>query len=69
MLSLSANPQDVLRETMKVYDLLKGVKLRASDFLVIAAYIIATQSDASDYRNVVTRTRSFYDGMKARHFF
>ena len=69
MLSLSANPQEVLRETMKVYDLLKGVKLRASDFLVIAAYLIATQSDASDYRNVVTRTRSFYDGMKARHFF
>ena len=69
MLSLSANPQDVLRETMKVYDLLKGVKLRASDFLVIAAYLIATQSDASDYRNVVTRTRSFYDGMKAQHFF
>lgn len=69
LLSLSPNPQEVFSETLKVYDLLKGVKLRASDYLVLAAYQIASQSDASDYWNVVTRTRSFYDGMKARHFF
>ena len=36
---------------------------------MLAAYQIAAQTDASDYRNVVTRTRSFYDGMKARHSF
>lgn len=69
LLSLSPNPQEVFSETLKVYDLLKGEKLYASDFLVIAAYQIAAHSDASNHRNVVSRTRSFYDGMKARHFF
>lgn len=69
LLSLSPNPQQVFSETLKVYDLLKGVKLRASDFLVVAAYQIAAQSESSDYEHVVVRTRSFYDGMKARHFF
>lgn len=69
LLSLSPNPQELFSETLKVYDLLKGVKLHASDFLVVAAYQIAAQSDASDYWKVVTRTRSFYDGMKAHHFF
>jgi len=69
LLSLSPNPQEVLAETLKVYDMLKGTKLRASDFLAVAAYQIATQADASDYTNVVSRTRSFYEGMKAHHFF
>ncbi|GHU69486.1 hypothetical protein AGMMS49992_00240 [Clostridia bacterium] len=69
LLSLSPNPQEMLDETLKVYDLLKGVKFRASDYLVIAAYQIAAQSDVSDYENVVTRARSFYDAMKASHFF
>lgn len=69
LLSLSPNPQEVFNETLKVYDLLKGVKFRASNFLVVAAFQIAAQSDVYDYRNVITRTRSFYDGMKARHFF
>lgn len=69
LLSLSPNPQEVLAETLKVYDLLKGVKFHTSDFLVIAAYQIAAQSDALGYDNVVTRTRGFYDGMKAQHFF
>ncbi|MEL7623356.1 MAG: DUF4003 family protein [Clostridiales bacterium] len=69
LLSLSPNPQQIFSETLKVYDLLKGVKFRASDFLVVAAYQVAVQADASDYENVVTRARSFYDGMKARHFF
>lgn len=69
LLSLSPNPQEGFSETLKVYDLLKGEKFHASDFLVVAAYLIAAQSDASDYRNVVIRMRNFYDGMKSRHFF
>ena len=69
MLSLSPNPQAVFDETLKVYDLLKAVKLRSSDFLTVAAYQIASQADASEYENIITRTRSFYDGMKADHFF
>lgn len=69
LLSLHPHPREVLKETLKVYDLLKGVKFHASDFLVGAAYQIAAQSNPSDYENVISRARSFYDGMKARHFY
>lgn len=69
LLSLSPNPQKVFSETLKVYDLLKGERFYASDFLVIAAYQIAAQSDTSKHSNVTYRTRSFYEVMKARHFF
>jgi hypothetical protein len=69
LLSLTPNPQELLRGALEVYDLLKDVKFRSSDFLVFAAYQIAAQTDASDYQQAVTRTRNFYDGMKALHFF
>ena len=69
LLSLNPRPQEVFDEALKVYDLLKGVKLRASDFLAVAAYQIAALSEPSEYENVVTRTRAFYDSMKAHHFF
>lgn len=69
LLSLSPGPQRLFSETLKVYDLLKGVKFRASDYLVVAAYQIAAQSNSADYPKVVNRTRAFYDDMKARHSF
>jgi hypothetical protein len=69
MLSLTANPQMQFSETQKVYDLLKSAKFHTSDFLIFAAYQIAAQSATSGYPKVVTRARSFYDGMKALHFF
>jgi hypothetical protein len=69
LLSLSSNPQGLFDETLKVYDLLKSVKFRASDFLVVAAYEIARQAHPSDYMNVINRTREFYDGMKSNRFF
>ena len=69
LLSLSPDPQGLFGETLRVYDLLKGAKLRASDHLVVAAYQIAAQADPAAYQNTVNRTRAFYDGMKAHHFF
>ena len=69
LLSLSHNPHEVFEKTLRVYDLLKGVRLHASDFLAVAAYQIASQADESEYENVVAQTRSFYDCMKAHHFF
>jgi len=59
----------VLDETLRVYDMLKDAKLRSSDFLVMAAYQIATQAKPTSVQGVVNRTRLFYDGMKARRFF
>ncbi|MCL2152150.1 MAG: DUF4003 domain-containing protein [Oscillospiraceae bacterium] len=37
LLSLSPNPRGLFEETLKVYSLMKDVKFRASDFLVVAA--------------------------------
>jgi len=69
LLSLSLNPQMLFDETLKVYGMLKETKLRASDYLVVAAHQIAAQSEAPNYQNIVSRTRAFYDGMKSRNFF
>ncbi|MCL1917446.1 MAG: DUF4003 domain-containing protein [Peptococcaceae bacterium] len=68
LLSLSPDPQGLFDATLKVHDLLRSVKLRTSDFLVMAAYEIATQADSAGYSNAVNRTRAFYDSMKARRF-
>ena len=69
LLALSPNPQKTFDETLEIYAMLKNVKFYASDFLVIAAYQIASQANPSEYDNVVTRTRNFYNGMKSHHFF
>ena len=69
LLSLSSNPQVLFDETLKVYDLLKSVKFHGSDYLVVAALQIASQTNPENFTNVITRTRAYYDGMKANHFF
>lgn len=69
LLSLTEDPQAVFRETLIVYDLLKAERFRASDFLIVAAFQVASQSQKSDYARVIQRTRAFYDDMKAKHFF
>ena len=69
MLSLSPDPRALFEKTMNVYGSLKSVKLYASDFLAVAAFLIAEKADASGYVGVVNRMRDFYDAMKSRHFF
>jgi len=69
LLSLSPDPHLLFQETLQVYTLLKGAKLRVSDYLVVAAYEIASQASPSNYATVVERTRAFYDGMKTKRFF
>jgi len=69
LLSLSNDPKPLLDNTIKVYDLLKVYKLRASDFLVVAAYQIASGANPEKYVDIVKRTRAFYDGLKKNHRF
>ena len=69
LLSLCENPRAALGQTLRVYDMLKATKLRSSNYLVIAAYQIASQSDEGSYERIAERTRAFYDAMKAYHFF
>ena len=69
LLSLSEDPPVLFDNIVTVYDMLKGVKLSASEFLAMAAYMIAVQAEPENYQSVVERTRAFYDGMKASHRF
>ncbi|WP_336765345.1 DUF4003 family protein [Paenibacillus sp. USHLN196] len=69
MLSLTADEDTKLADTLHVYDLMKEIKFRNSDYLVIAAYQIATQASPDQFQHMVERAKSFYDGMKAEHRF
>ena len=69
LLSLSDNRADQLSNTLEVYGIMKELKFRASDYLVVAAYQIAQAADKANYRLVVERAKAFYDGMKENHWF
>lgn len=67
-LSLSPDPQQRLNDTLAVYESLKQLKFRPSDYLVIAAHQIAAHAQG-DLGTAVTRTKTFYNLMKAEHSF
>jgi hypothetical protein len=69
LLSLSFEQETQIANTLTVYDLMKEVKFRASDYLVIASYQIAANATSDRYQLMVERTKMFYDGMKAKHRF
>ncbi|OAB44667.1 DUF4003 family protein [Paenibacillus antarcticus] len=69
LLSLSADKETQLANTLIVYDILKDTKFRASDYLVVAAYQIAAHSTTDRYQLTVERAKMFYDSMKANHRF
>lgn len=69
LLSLSDNRADQLSNTLEIYGIMKELKFRTSDYLVVAAYQIAQAADKANYRLVVERAKAFYDGMKENHWF
>jgi len=69
MLSLKDDPEELFAQTITVYEMLRSVKFRASDYLVVAAAEIALGAKPAEFQKVVDRTKSFYDGMKAYGFF
>ena len=69
MLSLQANRDQMFSNTLLVYDMLKTEKFRASDYLTIAAYLVAANTNSEHYRHTVERAKEFYDGMKQRRWF
>jgi hypothetical protein len=69
LLSLKKDPEIILQNALLIYKELKNRKFIASDFLVIAAYQIASNANEQDFYNVIERTRAFYEGMKADHPF
>jgi len=68
MLSLKDNPAELFANTLTVYEMLKSAKFRASDYLAVAAYEIASQARPEEYQQIIIRTREFYDGMKSKGF-
>ncbi|WP_440116373.1 DUF4003 family protein [Paenibacillus sp. QZ-Y1] len=69
MLSLTTDQETKLANTLLVYDLMKQFKFRTSDYLVVAAYQIASQVEPVQFQQSVERAKSFYDCMKAEHRF
>jgi hypothetical protein len=67
MLSLSSSGETLLREVLEVYDLLKATGFWASDYLVVAAYQIASTAGPEGCQPAVAKTKALYDGMKAYH--
>ncbi len=69
MLSLKDDRTELFARAQTVYEMMKIVKFRASDYLVVAAYQIAAYAQPEKDQHVVNRAREFYDGMKAHNFF
>lgn len=69
LLSLSTDKETKLAHTLAVYDMMKNLKFRASDYLVVAAYQIAANTTSDQYLITVERAKVFYDNMKAHHRF
>ena len=68
LLSLSNEPETLLGKTIDVFNMLRQEKLRNSDFLVIAAYEIAAQTEPTRFYDIVRRTVDFYNGLLQRRF-
>jgi len=69
LLSLSGDPQAMFDGTLEVYAMLKDAKFWASDYLAVAALLIASGTGRENYARVVSRAKTIYGGMKARHWF
>lgn len=68
MLAVDSNPQYKLQNAIKVYNMLKG-HFFSSDYLVLAAMVIADLAESERYGQIADRTRILYDRMKAEHPF
>ncbi|MCL2296159.1 MAG: DUF4003 domain-containing protein [Methanomassiliicoccaceae archaeon] len=68
MLSLEGNPKALFDHTVAVYGMMKDAGFWRSDFLAVAAYMVASNTDPENYRATVARMRSFYEGMKAQQW-
>lgn len=69
LLALKSAPDQLLNNTMHVYELLKHAGFKRSDYLVIAAFEIADNAPRSEWETVVRRSSEFYSGMRQHHRF
>lgn len=69
MLSLETGRERLFQNTLEVYGMMKESGFRASDYLAIAAFQVAVHSPEAEYRQVIARSKAFYQGMKSHHWF
>lgn len=69
LLSLSPEKEIQLADTLSVYNLLKNANFKSSDYLVVAAYQIAANTNSDQYHLTVERAQAFYSSMKSKHRF
>lgn len=69
LLALADNPHLCLDNTLRVYDLMRAVQFSSSDYLAVAACLIAVQADPDQFAQAVGKAKAFYDAMKSAHWF
>ncbi|MCL2363515.1 MAG: DUF4003 domain-containing protein [Defluviitaleaceae bacterium] len=69
MASMTPEPAARLADTQTVYQLMKHEKFRSSDYLVAAAYEIASQAQSTNFPHIVTQTREIFLAMRANNRF
>jgi len=68
-LSLSQEPNQLLENTLYVYELLQEQGFWRNDYLVISAFEIAANAKKIDFERIAERAKTFYDEMKSNHRF
>jgi hypothetical protein len=68
LLSLSDRPEALLADILTAYDRLREEKFSASDQLAMASYLIASNTEAYNFRKTAQHARRFADGLDRRWF-
>lgn len=69
LLSLQNQPEQTFKQVKSAYEILKEAKFYTSEYLTIAAYLMATQAPEKDFEKLAKRSREFYNQMKNKHMF
>ena len=69
LLALGDEPRERFKQTLLVYDLMKASRFYSSDYLVVAACLIASQAEPGRFAQIVSKAKAFYDAMKSAHWF
>jgi len=69
MASMTDDPATRLSDTQTAYQLLKNKKFRSSDYLVAAAFEIASQTPHNNFPHVIHQTREIFLAMRANNRF
>ena len=69
MLSLRDHPEELMKDAVVVYQLLKAARFHASMYLVFAALQIAMSVPRDAQQDAVQKTRSAYEAVRSMHPF